>query len=343
MRLGRIHTIDILRGIFILVIIIDHLERFPSGFDIVTGRGQLWVSAAEGFFFVSGMMIGLIRGRKDIKKPLREVAKTLSKRAFILYGWCVGLTFFFTWVTLQGFTGSYIKPGLWQGPISDMINHALSLQYVYSWADFLKYYAVYLLFSIPTIWLLRKNWAWAIALASVVVWWGGGHSEFQNWQLLFFGGTIAGWYWQKIVQYAKQTPAIVRHMHYPLVLVTLAASVVVEQGSITPHLSVSLQPLFDKTDMLLPRVGMFVLWFSALYRFVSTHEALLHKKTGWFFETLGQNSLYCYILSSILIFAAHIYIPAGQPIYVNFVITLLCIVLVWLAARKRFLFKIIPR
>lgn len=51
MTFGRIHTIDILRGFFMFMIIVDHLELFPNGFDFLTGRGLLWMSAAEGFFF----------------------------------------------------------------------------------------------------------------------------------------------------------------------------------------------------------------------------------------------------------------------------------------------------
>lgn len=326
-----------------MVIVIDHLERFPSGFDVVTGRGQLWVSAAEGFFFLSGMMIGLIRGRKEAKRPFLYVASALSKRALILYAWCVGLTLLFTWATLQGLTGDYVKPGLWQGSVWDLVAHSVSLQYVYSWADFLKFYAVYLVFSMPTIWLLRHSKAWLVALLSLAVWWGGGHNEFQHWQVLFFLGTVAGWYWQPILSYAKRFPAILTRLHYPVTFITIVLSVVIVEGSLLPQLSQDLNPFFANTSMYAPRVLMFGLWFSAMYRFCATHEEWLHRKVGWFFETLGQNSLYCYIISAFLIYGVHIYIPPSQPIAVNFVITLASVVLVWLAAYKRFLFGIIPR
>ena len=81
MSLQRIDTIDILRGFFIFMIVVDHLELFPSGFDILTGRGLLWMSAAEGFFFLSGMMIGMVRGRKVQHWPMRAVSKKLFSRA----------------------------------------------------------------------------------------------------------------------------------------------------------------------------------------------------------------------------------------------------------------------
>ena len=85
----RIVTFDLLRGFFILVIIIDHLQRWPGITDWITGQGRLWVSAAEGFILISGIMIGLIRGYKDSSLPLAVVTKKLWTRAFILYIWSV--------------------------------------------------------------------------------------------------------------------------------------------------------------------------------------------------------------------------------------------------------------
>ena len=71
-KLQRIDTIDIIRGYFLFVIIIDHLARFFGFFDLFTGGGRQWVSAAEGFFFISGMMIGLVRAKKLKDKPKKS-------------------------------------------------------------------------------------------------------------------------------------------------------------------------------------------------------------------------------------------------------------------------------
>jgi hypothetical protein len=56
----RILSLDLLRGFFLIVIMIDHVELYPNGWDFLTGKGRLWVSAAEGFFFMSGLLIGMI-------------------------------------------------------------------------------------------------------------------------------------------------------------------------------------------------------------------------------------------------------------------------------------------
>jgi hypothetical protein len=77
----RIETIDILRGFYIFSIIVVHLARFPNGYDIFTGRGILWATNSEGFFLMSGMLIGIIRGRKDGSLPFKEVAKNYASVA----------------------------------------------------------------------------------------------------------------------------------------------------------------------------------------------------------------------------------------------------------------------
>ena len=145
----RIETIDILRGFFIFSIIVVHLARFPNGYDVLTGRGILWVTNSEGFFLMSGMLIGLVRGRKALHVPFKEVAQKLFKRGLMLYIWTIGLTLLFTAIALKSGLVT-IKPGVWEGAITwRLFIESTTFQYVYSWADFLQYYSVYLLLSIP--------------------------------------------------------------------------------------------------------------------------------------------------------------------------------------------------
>src|ERR1700757_4441609 len=86
---GRIEALDYLRGFFILVIIVDHVWRWPNLFQYASGRGELWASAAEGFIIISGLLVGYVRGRKSLKKPLRDVSKKLVLRGLMLYVWVI--------------------------------------------------------------------------------------------------------------------------------------------------------------------------------------------------------------------------------------------------------------
>jgi len=81
--IGRIQELDLLRGYFIAVILIDHIQRWPSFYTYLTGQGRLWVSAAEGFFIISGLLIGYLRGYKARHHPLAVVTKKLTCRHVI--------------------------------------------------------------------------------------------------------------------------------------------------------------------------------------------------------------------------------------------------------------------
>ncbi len=343
MSIRRIVTIDILRGFFIFMIIVDHLERFPSGFDFFTGRGLLWMSAAEGFFFLSGVMIGIIRGRKESNEPFAEVAHKLLKRALILFAWTIGMTLVFTWLAHLIGPNPNLKADVWQGGIVQLLLHSATLQYVYSWADFLRYYAVYLVLSIAAIPLLRANKAWIIAVMSIVAWLVGRHTtQFLTWQLLFFGGVLAGWYWHQLTRWFGQLPKIIVALHYPVALLMVAYSILVVFGPYQ-DLHNQLAPYFLRAEMPILRVAMFILWFSALYRFVRSHESLFARTVGKLLIPLGQNSLYAYILHGIIIFFVHLWIPKGTSLIVNFIITASVLAVIWAAIKARFLFGFIPR
>src|SRR6478752_2733089 len=84
---SRFLALDYLRGFFIIVIIVDHLWRWPSLFEFISGRGELWSSAAQGFIIISGLLIGYIRGYKNRDQPLWGITKKLLKRGLTLYVW----------------------------------------------------------------------------------------------------------------------------------------------------------------------------------------------------------------------------------------------------------------
>src|SRR5262245_56218398 len=53
----RDRALDLLRGYLLCVILVDHIHWFPSLFEPLTGCGQLWASAAEGFLLISGFLV----------------------------------------------------------------------------------------------------------------------------------------------------------------------------------------------------------------------------------------------------------------------------------------------
>ena len=83
----RIITFDIMRGIFMLVIIIDHMigAYGESIFVLFTGGGGLPASAAEGFFILSGLMVGYIYGPKMLTHTNQVVKRFLNALVICIY------------------------------------------------------------------------------------------------------------------------------------------------------------------------------------------------------------------------------------------------------------------
>ena len=364
--LGRIVGIDIIRGYFLFVILVDHLGRTFSGYDFFTGGGQQWVSAAEGFFFVSGVMIGLIRGRKLRDQPFSITVKKLLERSFQLYIWAIGLTLLFTLIAHLFITNSGLKTGFFQNePLWKLLTHTVTLRYNYGWADFLNYYAIYLLLSPLAILLLRTKKWYVLLLINFITWILADNVQFA-WQLLFFGGAIAGYYLPEIEYWfnnlKKKTQRYIYIIITTLGVTTIATSIFFNMvidvmnrpaskfnilGSLTVRLydfnTYFLANYFDKYTLGYGRLILFVIWFSMLYLLVRRYETLIAKYLGWFFIPLGQNSLYVYIMHAIVLFLLNLVLPVQLPIWLNVVANTAFLGFIWILVKTKFLFKIIPR
>jgi hypothetical protein len=362
----RILTFDLLRGYFLAVILFNHLEYYPSGLELFTGKSILYVSTAEGFFAVSGIVLGIVRGRKLINQPLSTAIKLLWKRAFQLYLTSIVLTLLFT-IVGQFFLNN---PGLKYGIYTDWSNWAdlvwqtITLHYTYGWADFLRMYAVFLFFTPLAVWLLRKGWWYIVLTLSLLVWSlypffasDVATAQLFSWQLIFFGGFVIGFYWQDIIaQWRKLTINTRRLIGWSFVsafaVTVLATSILVfsqwssipfsEQLTAWHHI---IEQGFEKDRLPLPRILLGIIWFWGAFYLFRRFESWIMKYLGWLLLPLGTHSLYVYTLSAFVVFFAHLLIaaPGFNSLLLNLIASLLCLAIVLTAVKTKFLMKIIPR
>jgi hypothetical protein len=354
----RLLKVDLLRGLFLVVIIVDHLQRFPGLYDLFTGRGWLWASAAEGFFFLSGMMVGVVYGRRLLKKGFEVVLVKLWRRAGLLYLLSVGLTLLFTLLSVILGHSPLLKPGVAQGlNWVSIVQEAITFKYVYGWADFLQYYAVFMAVSPLAIWLLRRRWWPAVVGLSLLAWSLNHRDMYLSWQILFFSGAIYGFYMQPIEQFVRQLPRLWRRVLVGSWLsaagVTYVLSYIFVHGkpflehrpvldSSLPVNSTTLNsidtvigPHFDKVVLPDARLAVFWLWFFALYYLVGRYQQQINHYAGWLLVTLGRNSLYAYITHSVVLFLLPLLVPGGSHLLVNFAVNTAAIVMVWAVVRHR--------
>ena len=361
---SRVLTFDLLRGYFLVAIILDHLAYFPSGLDWWSGRGNLYVSAAEGFFLISGIVLGIVRGAKLADKPFWQPAKLLLKRGLQLYITAVVLMLIFTFVGWLFIDNPGLKPGI--RPIDeniwDIIWGGITFEYIYGWADYLRLYAIFILASPIALWLLRKKLWYVVLAISIFIWTQFQYStldtpelsQVYSWQLIFFSGFIIGFHWKAIRTWWER---LSNRIKKPLIATVVATSAVTMVASFmfvygidlfhSPYLdniNSSLLPYFTKESLPVTRLLLAALWFGAGFWLFSRFEKQIIRWIGWLLLPFGTNSLYVYTIQAFLVFFVHLIIAEETPsVILNFILSVTGVMMIWLAVRYKLLMNIIPR
>lgn len=369
-KIPRIVTFDLMRGFFLIAIIINHLALFPNLLDWWGMRGYLLVTTAEGFFLLSGIILGIVRGAKLIDTPLKEVSKIVLKRAWTLYLTHIILVIGFTLIAWHVYAGN---PNIKFGIMEDqswlqLIWQTITMQYIYGWADYLRFYAIFIAFSPLAFWLLRQGKWYFVLLISYTIWllspidihstpWEAiALMQPIPWQALFFTGLVIGFHWPDISSWCqKYKKPLTRYVAPPVIVIALGLfswnvfAVFVQEfinANWAHQLSYDAWSLrmneFHKEQLPLARFLLFMLWFWAAFLIVKYFEKPIIKYTGWLLIPFGTNSLYVYTLHAVIVFFVHLYFQVGS-ILQNLVITVAAIALIYLAIRTRFLMNIIPR
>ena len=340
---GRIEVLDYLRGFFILVIIVDHLWRWPNLFQYASGRGELWVSAAEGFVIISGLLVGYIRGRKNLSKDVSYVSRKLVSRGLMLYIWSIITTVilaFLSWSLTFKSSVAYIpySPFDWQHLLSDTI----SLDYAHSLTHFLYLYAVFLILAPIIVFLLRKNLWWVAAAASVALYWYGltARIEWMQWQIIFYIPAIAGFYLDEILRFIRSLPKV---LVWGCVAIAIA-SIVWSALLILPHPPGSYHTSYFTREPLAPaRVVLSFVWFAAIGWVFSRLQPWIHRFFGWLLLPFGTNSLTAYIVHTIPLMALSFFFPSTKSFIANTLLTLGAIIVTLLIVKIPGINKVIPR
>jgi hypothetical protein len=169
---GRQLELDGLRGLLLIWMTLTHL---PTHASIYSNQPFGFVSAAEGFIFLSAVLCGRIFGRKLQEDGIRSVQRRLWARAARLYGYhlCL-LAVAFTVIariaihtrqpSLQGLVDFYLAH-----PIDGLIASIL-LVYRPPLLDILPMYILFLVITPFLLWGGRR-WGWQVILVlSLLLW-----------------------------------------------------------------------------------------------------------------------------------------------------------------------------
>ena len=273
----------------------------------------------------------------------------------------------------QSFSRFYHNPEIKYGaatpdtPFWQVVWQTITLQYTYGWADFLRYYALFLAGAPFILWLLRRGKWYIVTIINIALWWyytqtPGGETWLPfSWQLVFYSGFIIGFYWPALMRWWRRTlhawqRRVIARTITALFLLGFTINFLLMLNAnywhIEPfaawHNQYNME-YFDKDRLPIPRLTFGVICFWGLFALVRRYEKTIAKYLGWLLIPLGTNSLYVYTIEAFIVYFAHLFILPPQPLiaaapwFANLILSVAAIMLIWAAVRRKFLFSVIPR
>ncbi len=132
--------IDFLRGFAVLAMVADHLGGDPSWLYSLTGGNRFLFSAAEGFVFISGLVMGIVYAGLIARRGLGPALSKTLRRAASLYALTILLTFGF-----MGLSFAMHSPWVVDVQVGDRMAHlaeALTLHRTFYLTDVLLLYTL---------------------------------------------------------------------------------------------------------------------------------------------------------------------------------------------------------
>ncbi|MCJ8521198.1 hypothetical protein ABID21_004274 [Pseudorhizobium tarimense] len=170
----RFDIIDGMRGYFLVFMLINHLI-FAGGYWLVkVNHNQLaFVEDAQGFVFLSGLLIGMVYARKMVKNGYAAGRQAIYSRAFELYRYAMGIVLA-VMVAQMFLPDAYAVWYNWLGytTFDDPLRLAAIATFLFqpTFMDILPQYIVYMLFAPLLVKLvLEDKWHYVLA-ASLVLW-----------------------------------------------------------------------------------------------------------------------------------------------------------------------------
>ncbi len=359
----RIIELDLLRGHFIVIIILDHLDFYPSPLSFLSGKGVLWVTAAEGFFLISGMLIGYIRAYKGQNTSLRDTSWMLISRAAKLYLWGVAISLAIIGYTLAIGPNDRL-PAL--PPEDQMATPLLLLKYILNmqafndWIFFLRMYAVMLAFTPVFLWLVRRRLVYLAGAISIAIY---ALSFLQpipdaelQWQLLFFGSAIIGYTFEDMRRWAAahtawRTTIIVVLIALTALSITASALIVnapdvfehLGQWDLYERLEATTAHLFSNSPMMPARMALSFLWFCGFLALFHVLRDWIGRWLGWLLMPFGTFSLTAYCLQALVLPIVVTFLGPTENVWLNGLLGALVVLLIWYLLRLRIVRSILPQ
>jgi hypothetical protein len=302
--------LDLLRGFAVIAMVADHIGGERSWLYAITGGDAFFVSAAEVFVFISGLLMGIIYMGVIARQGLGAALMKSLQRAWTLYLMTVSLTLTLMALSTQlglGW-GSETTDANW----SELIVSVLTLHRTFYLTDILLLYTLLVLAAVPvlvllvharTSYVLAGSWGlwmlWQLAPQHAQFPWAitdNSVFNFPAWQALFVTAMVIGYHRQRLEQHVA---GVSQRMVLGISGVFVAIVIAVHVGFLLPS-SVShgmvVEQLFSKLDLRIGRLLVFAGFFIFAFALITVAWVPIRHALGWLLLPLGQDALSAYIL-----------------------------------------------
>ncbi|MBW8782281.1 MAG: OpgC domain-containing protein [Verrucomicrobia bacterium] len=168
---GRLIPLDVLRGLMLVFMAVDHI---PNALQIATNHVFGFVSAAEGFVFLAGLLAGYVYTRKLRRDSFTIVQAASLRRACQIYGYhLAAYAALFAWTiafTLHTASPPDNAPTLMHRSPWDALWAGALLVYQPGKLDVLPMYCGLILATPFVLRLLERGWRARILAGSLAAW-----------------------------------------------------------------------------------------------------------------------------------------------------------------------------
>ena len=302
--------LDLLRGFAVIAMVADHIGGERSWLYAITGGDAFFISAAEVFVFISGLLMGIIYAGVIARQGLGAALMKSLQRAWTLYLMTVSLTL--TLMALSTQVGLGWGSGETDTHWPDLIISVLTLHRTFYLTDILLLYTLLVLAAVPvfvllvharTTYVLAGSWGlwllWQLAPQHAQFPWSIADNSvfnFPAWQALFVTAMAMGYHRQWLEQHlAGVSKRMVLGISGAFVAIVIAVHVGLLLPSLGSH-AVIFDHLFSKLDLRIGRLLVFASFFTFAFALVTVAWGPIRRVLGWLLLPLGQDALSAYIL-----------------------------------------------
>ena len=340
-------SLDLLRGLAMVVLVVNHvhLESF-----LEDGTRAL-ISAAEVLVLVSGVVSGMVFGRRWLLDGPRETTLALLRRARKLYLASVvvvalvgalslipGLATDVLAISPRVGVDSYAYDGALRTALAIVTLEAGPWQF-----NILGFFVAILALAPLVLWALARGWWPAVVALSAGLYVAGRALDVEVlpsqserafpilvWQLLFVGGMVVGWHRNALRRRGRWIAGAVLVAAAGAAWLRLWGPAGGDAWAGDHFAKTLLDPL---------RVAAMVAFTGALYLLLRRCP----RPVASFLAPLGCNSFYVFIMHVFVCLAVATLAREGFGTLGNAAFQIGCLGLLWLMVRQRFLFRWVPR